>query len=95
MKPRRFTKSAKLLLVPTRVTAALLLTFSAAAQITITLTGQSMLRSDLRETAPAAVPIIQSLLKGDVIFTNFEACAPQKVRAIGNRVTVTFCNVQS
>src|SRR5215469_17431543 len=22
-------------------------------------------------------------------------CAPQKVRAIGNRVTVTFCNVQS
>ena len=25
----------------------------------------------------------------------WDHCAPQKVRAIGNRVTVTFCNVQS
>jgi poly-gamma-glutamate capsule biosynthesis protein CapA/YwtB (metallophosphatase superfamily) len=38
----------------------------------ITLTGQSMIRSDVRAHAPAAVPIIKSLLKGDVIFTNFE-----------------------
>jgi poly-gamma-glutamate synthesis protein (capsule biosynthesis protein) len=37
------------------------------------LTGQSMLRSDLRVTAPKAVPVIQELLKGDVVFTNFEA----------------------
>jgi poly-gamma-glutamate synthesis protein (capsule biosynthesis protein) len=77
-KRRRFTESAKLLLVQTRVTVALLLAFPAAAQITITLTGQSMLRSDLRETAPAAVPIIQSLLKGDVIFTNFEAAIAER-----------------
>ncbi|HEY1337834.1 MAG TPA: CapA family protein, partial [Bryobacteraceae bacterium] len=62
----------------TRVLAALLFAFPAAAQITITLTGQSMLRSDLRETAPAAVRIIQSLLKGDVIFTNFEAAIAEK-----------------
>src|SRR5207237_3729888 len=39
----------------------------------ITLTGQSMIRSDIRAHAPAAVPVITSLLKGDVIFTNFEA----------------------
>src|ERR1700720_1736070 len=41
--------------------------------ITITLTGQSMIRSDIRTTAPAAVPVIKGLLKGDVIFTNLEA----------------------
>jgi poly-gamma-glutamate synthesis protein (capsule biosynthesis protein) len=43
------------------------------AVLTVTLTGQSMLRSDLRTTAPAAVPRIQSMLKGDAIFTNLEA----------------------
>ena len=37
-----------------------------------------MLRSDLRQTAPGAIPIIQSLLKGDVIFTNFEAAIAEK-----------------
>ncbi|HYV62578.1 MAG TPA: hypothetical protein VE958_07880, partial [Bryobacteraceae bacterium] len=36
------------------------------APITITLTGQSMIRSDIRATAPAAVPVIQGLLQGDV-----------------------------
>ncbi|MGP0071869.1 MAG: CapA family protein [Bryobacteraceae bacterium] len=39
----------------------------------VTLTGQSMIRSDIRAHAPAAVPVITSFLKGDVIFTNFEA----------------------
>jgi poly-gamma-glutamate synthesis protein (capsule biosynthesis protein) len=48
-----------------------------AATITITLAGQSMIRSDLRETAPAAVPVIQGLLKGDVVFTNFEAAVAE------------------
>jgi poly-gamma-glutamate capsule biosynthesis protein CapA/YwtB (metallophosphatase superfamily) len=38
----------------------------------ITLTGQSMIRSDIRAHAPSAVPTIASLLKGDVVFTNFE-----------------------
>ena len=41
--------------------------------LSITLTGQSMIRSDIRAHAPSAVPIIASLLKGDVMFTNFEA----------------------
>jgi poly-gamma-glutamate capsule biosynthesis protein CapA/YwtB (metallophosphatase superfamily) len=41
--------------------------------LTVTLTGQSMIRSDIRSTAPAAVPVISSLVKGaDVVFTNFE-----------------------
>ncbi len=39
----------------------------------ITLTGQSMIRSDTRADAPKAVPAIRSLLNGDVVFTNFEA----------------------
>ena len=41
--------------------------------VKITLTGQSMIRSDIRVHAPAAVPAIRSLLDGDVAFTNFEA----------------------
>jgi poly-gamma-glutamate capsule biosynthesis protein CapA/YwtB (metallophosphatase superfamily) len=45
---------------------------SPQAPLTITLAGQSMIRSDIRATAPAAVPVIQGLLKGDVIFTNLE-----------------------
>jgi poly-gamma-glutamate capsule biosynthesis protein CapA/YwtB (metallophosphatase superfamily) len=39
----------------------------------ITLAGQSMIRSDIRAHAPAAVPVIQSLLTGDIVFTNFES----------------------
>jgi poly-gamma-glutamate capsule biosynthesis protein CapA/YwtB (metallophosphatase superfamily) len=49
-----------------------------SAPITITLTGQSMVRSDIRATAPAAVPVIQGLLKGDVVFTNLEAAVAEK-----------------
>jgi poly-gamma-glutamate synthesis protein (capsule biosynthesis protein) len=37
-----------------------------------------MIRSDIRATAPAAVPAIQGLLKGDVVFTNFEATVAEK-----------------
>jgi hypothetical protein len=40
------------------------------ASITIALTGQSMIRSDIRETSPAALPVIQGLLKFDVVYTN-------------------------
>jgi poly-gamma-glutamate capsule biosynthesis protein CapA/YwtB (metallophosphatase superfamily) len=48
------------------------------APITITLAGQSMIRSDIRATAPAAVPVIRGLLKGDVVFTNLEAAVAEK-----------------
>jgi poly-gamma-glutamate capsule biosynthesis protein CapA/YwtB (metallophosphatase superfamily) len=52
------------------------------APLTITLTGQAMIRSDLRATAPAALPIMKALLKGDVVFTNFEAAVAQKGQTI-------------
>jgi poly-gamma-glutamate synthesis protein (capsule biosynthesis protein) len=47
-------------------------------EISITLTGQSMIRSDIRMTAPAEVPVIQRLLKGDVVFTNLESAVAEK-----------------
>ncbi len=46
--------------------------------ISITLAGQSMIRSDIRATAPAAGPAIRSLLHGDVIFTNVESAVAEK-----------------
>lgn len=49
--------------------------------IAVTLTGQSMIRSDMRMTAPAEVPVIQGLLKGDVIFTNLESAVAEKDEA--------------
>ena len=61
---------------------AILFATAAAAQqpstITITLAGQSMIRSDIRETAPAEVPVIQALLKGDVKFTNLESAVAEQ-----------------
>jgi poly-gamma-glutamate capsule biosynthesis protein CapA/YwtB (metallophosphatase superfamily) len=53
-----------------------------SAPITITLAGQSMIRSDIRTTAPAAVPVIQALLKGDVVFTNLESAVAEKGETI-------------
>jgi poly-gamma-glutamate synthesis protein (capsule biosynthesis protein) len=53
-----------------------------SAQITITLAGQSMIRSDIRATAPAAVPVIQGLLNGDVVFTNLEAAVAHEGETI-------------
>jgi len=53
-----------------------------APPITITLAGQSMIRSDIRVTAPASAPIIQGLLKGDVMFTNLEAAIAEKGETI-------------
>jgi poly-gamma-glutamate synthesis protein (capsule biosynthesis protein) len=48
-----------------------------SAPVTVVLTGQSMIRSDIRSTAPAAVPAIKGLLKGDVVFTNLEAAVAE------------------
>jgi poly-gamma-glutamate capsule biosynthesis protein CapA/YwtB (metallophosphatase superfamily) len=57
--------------------AFLLLNFGLPAlaqqsELSITLAGQSMIRSDIRASAPDAMSSIASLLKGDVNFTNFE-----------------------
>src|SRR5712692_2525671 len=49
-----------------------------SAAITITLAGQSMIRSDIRATTPAEVPVIQGLLKGDVVFNNLESAVAEK-----------------
>jgi hypothetical protein len=48
-----------------------------SARLMITLTGQSMIRSDIRATAPSVVPVIRRLLKGDVVFTNLEAAVAE------------------
>jgi poly-gamma-glutamate capsule biosynthesis protein CapA/YwtB (metallophosphatase superfamily) len=41
-----------------------------------------MIRSDIRATAPEAVPVIQGLLKGDVVFTNLEAAVAEKGESV-------------
>jgi len=41
-----------------------------------------MIRSDLRTTAPAEVPVIQGLLKGDAVFTNLEATVAEQGETI-------------
>jgi poly-gamma-glutamate synthesis protein (capsule biosynthesis protein) len=64
--------------VAAAVSAVMIAATPQAPVISITLAGQSMIRSDTRATAPAAVPAIQSLLKGDVIFTNVEAAVAEK-----------------
>src|SRR5919204_246709 len=48
------------------------------AAFSITLTGQSMIRSDARVHTPDLVSRMAPLLKGDVIFTNFEATVIEK-----------------
>ena len=81
--PRRFRL---LRLQITRFSLAALAVWSAPAvaalaqqnTISITLAGQSMIRSDIRATAPAAGPAIRSLLHGDVIFTNVESAVAEK-----------------
>jgi len=71
----RLAQIAGFWVVLTVVSVAL---FAQSAPLTITVAGQSMIRSDIRSTAPAAVPTIKSLLKGDVIFTNFEGAIAEQ-----------------
>jgi poly-gamma-glutamate synthesis protein (capsule biosynthesis protein) len=69
------SKSRRILAAASCVVTVLALPGTLRAQsatIDITLTGQSMIRSDIRVHAPSEVPVIKSLLKGDVVFTNFE-----------------------
>jgi poly-gamma-glutamate capsule biosynthesis protein CapA/YwtB (metallophosphatase superfamily) len=46
--------------------------------MSITLTGQSMIRSDIRVHAPKVIPTWALLLKADVVFTNFESTVVEK-----------------
>lgn len=50
--------------------------------ITITVTGQSMIRSDFRVHAPSELTTILPLLKGDVIFTNLEGAIAEKGQSV-------------
>jgi poly-gamma-glutamate capsule biosynthesis protein CapA/YwtB (metallophosphatase superfamily) len=69
--------------VPLGAVCAFVVAVSAQpSSMTIVLTGQSMIRSDLRTTKPAAMPAIKGLLQGDVIFTNLEAAVAQPGESI-------------
>jgi len=69
-------------LVATAFLALVIVLSGQPAPMTIVLTGQSMIRSDLRATKPAAVATIRTLLSGDVIFTNLEAAVAQPGQTI-------------
>lgn len=53
-------------------------TSSQDSALTVVLTGQSMIRADTRTYAPSIVSTMAPLLKGDVVFTNFEATVAEK-----------------
>jgi poly-gamma-glutamate capsule biosynthesis protein CapA/YwtB (metallophosphatase superfamily) len=59
------------------VLSTLFLSYGSASRaqqdLTVVLVGQSMIRSDLRATAPDILVAIRPLLSGDVVFTNLEA----------------------
>jgi poly-gamma-glutamate capsule biosynthesis protein CapA/YwtB (metallophosphatase superfamily) len=56
--------------------------WSQSGDLTITLAGQSMVRSDIRVTSPATVQTIRSLLKGDVRFTNLEGAVAEPGQSV-------------
>ena len=59
------------------VSALVVAASAQSTSMTVVLAGQSMIRSDLRTTKPAAVTVIKGLLNGDVIFTNLEAAVAE------------------
>src|SRR5437016_8410346 len=63
---------------PVVIFAIALAVWGQSPTFSITLAGQSMIRSDIRVHTPNAVATISPLLKGDVIFTNFEATVIEK-----------------
>jgi len=70
-------KKFHLALLTVAVCAIAVVISAQSTSITIVLTGQSMLRSDLRATKPMAVSVIKGLLNGDVIFTNLEGAVAE------------------
>jgi poly-gamma-glutamate capsule biosynthesis protein CapA/YwtB (metallophosphatase superfamily) len=74
----RFVRAAFVITTFLSISAA----WSQSSSVMITLTGQSMIRSDIRATAPAAIPKIKSLLKGDVIFTNLEGAIAEPGQSV-------------
>jgi poly-gamma-glutamate capsule biosynthesis protein CapA/YwtB (metallophosphatase superfamily) len=78
LKPSRMLARAACIAVLLTIVSTGAAVRSQSNAITITLVGQSMIRSDIRATAPAEVPVIQGLLKGDVVFTNLEGAVAEK-----------------
>src|SRR5262245_44800722 len=70
-------KTLRLAVLVAAVAAIAVAVSGQSTAITIVLTGQSMIRSDLRATKPGAIPAIKGLLNGDVVFTNLEAAVAQ------------------
>jgi poly-gamma-glutamate capsule biosynthesis protein CapA/YwtB (metallophosphatase superfamily) len=66
-------KKSAVAMLPVIVCALVGGVFAQPPSIAIVLTGQSMIRSDLRATKPVAVTAMKGLLNGDVVFTNLEA----------------------
>ena len=54
------------------------------ATISITLAGQSMIRSDLRQSSPATLAAMSPLLGGDVKFTDFETTIIEDGQPVGS-----------
>jgi poly-gamma-glutamate synthesis protein (capsule biosynthesis protein) len=69
-------KSAVAVLLAT-VCAIVVAVSAQSPAFTIVLSGQSMIRSDLRATKPAALPVMKGLLSGDVVLTNLEAAVAE------------------
>ena len=58
--------------------------FAQEKTLSLTLVGQSMIRSDIRVTSPAAAATIKSMIQGDVAFTNFEGTVFQEGQAVAS-----------
>ena len=74
-------------IVPPAICLALLFAIGVAVwpqsqTFSFTVAGQSMIRSDFRVHTPNEVTTISPLLKGDVIFTNFEATVVEKGQSL-------------
>jgi poly-gamma-glutamate capsule biosynthesis protein CapA/YwtB (metallophosphatase superfamily) len=77
------SKGASASLAPALCLIVLILSTGAPARpqsapIKIVLAGQSMIRGDIRLYTPTEVATMAPLLKGDVVFTNFEATVAEK-----------------
>ena len=74
-------------IVPPAICLALLFAIGVAVwpqsqTFSFTVAGQSMIRSDFRVHTPNEVTTISPLLKGDVVFTNFEATVVEKGQSL-------------
>jgi len=70
-------KKPAVAVLPATLCAIVVAVSAQSPPFTIVLTGQSMIRSDLRATKPAVLPVMKGLLSGDVVLTNLEAAVAE------------------